>query len=129
VVLSDGLWRNRYNSDAAIIGKTIRVDSEEHTVVGVMPPEFEFQLYSPLRQLWVPVAYTKGDQDRGSHSFLCLARLKPGVTMEQARDRMNVIGLGLAQQYPKDNVGSTVRMDSVIGFGTEDQRKTLLTLL
>jgi putative ABC transport system permease protein len=129
VIISDGLWRNRYNSDPAIIGKTVKVESEDHTVVGVMPPDFEFQLYSPIRQLWVPVAYTKGDQDRGSNSFLCLARLKPGVTMEQARARMNVIGLALAQQYPQDNIGSTVRIDSVIGFGTEDQRKTLLTLL
>ena len=97
-MLSDGLWRNRYNSDAAIIGKTIRIDSQEHTVVGVMPPEFEFQLYSPIRQLWVPVAYTEGDHSRGSNSFICLARLKPGVTVEQARARMNIIGRSLADQ-------------------------------
>ncbi len=129
VVISDGLWRSRYNSDPAIIGKTVKVEGEDHTVVGVMPQDFEFSLYSPVRQLWVPVAYTKGDQDRGSNSFLCLARLKPGVTMEQARARMNVIGLALAQQYPQDNIGSTVRLDSVVGFGTEDQRSTLLTLL
>ncbi|MEP7339906.1 MAG: ABC transporter permease [Acidobacteriota bacterium] len=129
VVISDGLWRSRYNSDPAIIGKTVKVEGEDHTVVGVMPPNFEFSLYSPVRQLWVPVAYTKGDQDRGSNSFLCIGRLKPGVTMEQASARMNVIGLASAQQYPQDNIGSTVRIDSVIGFDTEDQRKTLLTLL
>jgi len=129
VIISNGLWRSRYNADPAIIGRTVKVEGEEHTVVGVMPPDFEFSLYSPVRQLWVPVAYTKGDQDRGSNSFLCLARLKPGVTMEQASARMNIIGLALAQQYPQDNVGSTVRIDPVIGFGTEDQQKTLFTLL
>src|SRR5215813_13405366 len=81
VVISDGLWRSRYNSDPAIVGKTIKVDSENHTVIGVMPPEFEFQFRSPIHQLWAPVAYTQGDRDRGSNSFICLARLKPGVTM------------------------------------------------
>ena len=129
VVISDALWRNRYNADPDIIGKTVRVDSEDHTVIGVMPPNFEFQLYSPIRQLWVPVAYTKGDQDRGSHSFLCLARLKPGVTMEQARARMNNIGRGLAEQYPQDNAGKTGAIDPFIGFDMESQQKTLLTLL
>ena len=72
VVMSDGLWRSRYNGDPAIIGKTIKVDSEDHTVIGVMPPEFEFQFFSPIRQLWVPIAYTKGDQSRGSNSFFAL---------------------------------------------------------
>ncbi|HEX9001696.1 MAG TPA: ABC transporter permease [Blastocatellia bacterium] len=129
VILSDGLWRSRYNSDPAIIGKTVKVEGEEHTVVGVMPPDFEFSLYSPFRQLWVPVAYTKGDQDRTSNSFLCLARLKPGVTMEQARARMNIIGRALAEQYPQENAGQAATVDSVIGFDTEEQQKTLLTLL
>ncbi|HMV84298.1 MAG TPA: ABC transporter permease [Blastocatellia bacterium] len=129
VIISDGLWRNRYNSDPDIIGKTVRVEAEEHTVVGVMPPDFEFSLYSPVRQLWVPVAYTKGDQDRTSNSFLCLARLKSGVTVEQARARMNNIGRALAEQYPQENAGRTATVDSVIGFDTEEQRKTLLTLL
>lgn len=129
VILSDGLWRSRYNSDPAIIGKTVKVEGEEHTVVGVMPPDFEFSLYSPVRQLWVPVAYTKGDQDRTSNSFLCLARLKPGVTMEQARARMNIIGRALAEQHPQENAGQAATVDSVIGFDTEEQQKTLLTLL
>ena len=129
VVISDSLWRSRYNADPHIIGKTVKVDSENHTVVGVMPPKFEFQLYSPVRQLWVPVAYTKGDQDRTSNSFMCLARLKPGVTLEQARARMNNIGHALAAQYPQENAGRTVAIDSVIGFDTENQQRTLLTLL
>jgi putative ABC transport system permease protein len=129
VVMNDGLWRSRYNADPDIVGKTIRVDDESHTVIGVMPPGFEFQFYSPARQLWVPVTYTKGDQDRGSNSFFCLARLKAGVTMEQARAQMNTIGLSLAQQYPQDNVGKTVRIDPIVGFGMENQQTTLLTLL
>src|SRR5262245_39876549 len=45
VVMSDGLWRSRYNSDSAVVGKTIKVDGENHTVIGVTPPEFEFQFF------------------------------------------------------------------------------------
>lgn len=129
VVISDGLWRNRYNADPNIIGQTVKVEGEDHTVIGVMPPDFQFQLYSPIRQLWVPVAYTKGDQERGSNSFLCLARLKPNVTIEQARARMDTIGRALAEQYPQDNIGRTATIDPIIGFDTEEQQKTLLTLL
>jgi predicted permease len=129
VVLSDGLWRSRYGSDPNLVGKTIKVDSEDFTVVGVMPPEFEFQLFSPPRQLWVPIFYTKGDQERGSHSFICISRLKPDVTLEQARARMNNIGLALAQQYPKDNAGKSATVIAINEFGTEDQRSTWLTLL
>jgi predicted permease len=129
VVISDSLWRSRYNADPNIIGKTVKVDSEPHTVIGVMPPKFEFSLYSPVRQLWVPVAYTKGDHERTSNSFMCLARLKPGVSLEQARARMDNIGRALAAQYPQDNAGGTVVLDSVIGFDTEEQQKALLTLL
>ncbi len=129
VVLSDSLWRSRYNADLAIVGKTVRIDSEDHTVIGVMPPSFEFSLYSPVRQLWVPVAYTEGDQDRGSNSFLCIGRLKAGVTMEQARARMNIIGRALAEQYPKDNAKETATIDPIIGFDTKDQQRVLFMLL
>jgi predicted permease len=128
IVLSDGLWKSRYNADPAIIGKTIKVDGEDFTIIGVMPQEFEFQFLGPSRQLWVPIAYTKGDQERGSHSFFSIARLKPNVTVEQARARMNTIGLGLAQQYPQDNAGKSATVFAINGFGTEDQRSTLLTL-
>src|SRR5499426_587192 len=129
IVISDGLWRSRYNSDPSIVGKTIKVDSENHTVIGVMPPEFEFQFRSPIHQLWAPVAYTRNDQDRGQNTFVCIARLKPGVTMEQAGAQMNTIGLRLAREYPLDNAGGTVAIDPIVGFGMESQKTSLLTLL
>jgi predicted permease len=129
VVINDGLWRSRYNADPTIVGKTIKVDGEEHTVIGVMPPEFEFQFFSAIRQLWVPITYTKGDLERGSNSFVCLARLKPDVTMEQARAQMNTIGLSLAEQYPTENAGNSATIDPIGEFGKEDQQTTLLTLL
>src|SRR5262245_43616955 len=128
VVMSDGLWRSRYNSDPAVVGKTIKVDGENHTVIGVMPPEFEFQFWSPTHQLWVPVAYTRNDNDRNFQSFICIGRLKPGVTMEQASAQMSAIGLRLAQEY-QENIVGTVAIDPIVGFEVESQQTTLLTLL
>src|SRR5215470_10828195 len=83
VVLSDGLWRNRYGADPALVGQTIPIDGEDFTVIGVMPPDFQFQFWSGPRQLWVPISYTVGDHDRGSHSFVAIARLKSDVTFAQ----------------------------------------------
>ena len=85
VILSYGLWKRRYGSDRAMVGQTIRVDGEPFTVVGVMAREFAWQFWSGPRQLWVPVGYTKTDYARANNSFLSIARLKPGVSVAQAR--------------------------------------------
>ena len=129
VVLSDGLWRARYNANSALVGQNIRVDGADFTVVGVMPPKFEFQFLSQARQLWVPIAYTKGDLSRDSNSFFCLARLKSGVSLAQAQAQMNNLGLQLAQQYPKENAGRSVAVDAASLFGRDDQQSTWSTLL
>jgi len=94
VVLSYGLWRRRYGGDPALVGRTIRVDGEDFTVVGVMPREFQWQFWSGPRQLWVPVGYTKTDYHRDENSFIAFARLKPGVTVGQARAEMEGIARG-----------------------------------
>jgi hypothetical protein len=65
VILSYGLWKRRYSADPALVGKTIKVDGEDFTVVGVMPREFHWEFESNQRQLWVPVGYTEGDKQTG----------------------------------------------------------------
>ena len=128
VVLSDSLWRRRYGADPNLIDKTIRIDAEDYTVVGIMPPGFHFQFWSGPRQLWVPVVFTEGDLERGSHSFVVCARLKAGVSIEQSRAQMDVIGRSLSEQYPKDNAGKTATVSSMQDFGKEDSSRTLLAL-
>ncbi len=110
VVLSYGLWKTRYGGDPSLIGRTIPIDGAEFTVIGVMPREFEWQFWSGQRKLWVPVGYTKTDFGRQDNSFLAIARLKPGVTLPQARAEMEAIGAHVQQQYPKEdaNMGATV---------------------
>jgi putative ABC transport system permease protein len=129
VVLSDGLWRSRYGADPTLVGQTIKLDSEDYTVVGVMPPSFEFQFWSDRRQLWVPIYYTEGDHERGSHSFVAFARLKPGVTLAEASAEMDTIGRGLAQAYPQANAGKSALVMPMGEYGQKYYRATWLALL
>ena len=130
VVLSYPLWRRRFAGDRAIIGRQVPIDGQSYTVVGVMPSTFEFQFDSRPRQLWVPSGYTENDlTDRGSNSFIAIGRLKPGVTVEEAKAQMNTIGGRLAKQYPHDddNMGATAM--PFTEFGMNDLKTTLWALL
>jgi predicted permease len=129
VILSYGLWQRRYGQDRALVGKTIKVDGEDFTVVGVMSREFHWEFESAHRQLWVPVGYTDGDKIRGSQSFVSFARLKPGVTVEQARAEMEGIGTRLSQQYPNDDNDMSATVVPMGDFGLEGLRRTLWSLL
>ena len=129
VVLSHGLWTRRYGADRSIVGRAIRIDGVPHQVVGVMPPEFRFQFWSAPRQLWVPAGWTEGDQDRQSQSFIAIARLRPEVALDEARAEMDGIGRALAQEYPNDNAGGTLRVVPVSEYGVADLRRGLTILL
>jgi len=129
VVLSYGLWKTRYDGDPSLVGRSIRVDGADYTVIGVMPREFEWQFWSAPRRLWVPVGYTKTDFGRGDNSFIAIARLKPGVSVAQARAEMEAVGRGVAAQYPRDDADMGATVSSLEKFGIEGLRTTMLTLL
>ncbi len=129
VVLSYGLWKERYAGDPSLIGRSIRVDGAEFTVIGVMPPNFEWQFWSSPRKLWVPVGYTKTDFGRGDNSFLSIARLKPGVTQAQAAAEMESIGSQVQRQYPKEDADMGATVSSLSEYGMQGLRTTMLALL
>jgi predicted permease len=129
VVLSYGLWKTRYGGDPALVGRTIRVDGADFTVVGVMPREFQWQFWSRPRQLWVPVGYTKTDFGRGNQSFISIARLKPGVSLAQAGAEMDALGKSVATEYPKEDANMGATVSSLEEFGIQGLRTTMLTLL
>jgi predicted permease len=130
VVLSYRLWQRRFAGDPAMIGKQIPIDGESYTVIGVMPREFEFQFWSRACELWVPVGYTKEDlTDRGSNSFVAIGRLKPGVTLEQAKAEMDTIGQRLSKQYPNDDPHMSVTVQPLAEFGMRGLKTTLWALL
>jgi predicted permease len=98
VVLSDGFWRRRFAGDRNVINQSITLDNESYTVVGVMPSGFQFPHPSfasgEPADVWVPLTYTQEQvtQRRGPYFLNVLARLAPGVTLEQSRAHMNAVG-------------------------------------
>ena len=128
VVLSYGLWKSRYNADPSLVGRTIRIDGAEFTVIGVMPREFQWQFWSGPRKLFVPVGYTKTDYSRGDNSFLSIARLKPGVSVAQAQAEMAAVAASVRQEHPADDadMGGTVSL--LADYGLEGVRTGIYTL-
>jgi putative ABC transport system permease protein len=100
VLLSDDLWLQRYQRDPSIVGRAINVNGTAHTVIGVMPPRFAFP---ENHKLWVPIAAYTDSQPRDSRGSQVFARLKPGVTPDQAVTELQAIAGRLAQAYPVEN--------------------------
>lgn len=101
VVLSDGLWRERFGADPAVVGQTIALNQTSFTVVGVMPAGFTFPQGVDL---WVPLQATmnpRGLENRGAVYLQAVGRLKPGVSLAQAEAELNTIVAGLAAQFPE----------------------------
>jgi len=98
-ILSDGLWQRRFGGGADILGKTLILNQQSCTVVGVMPAGFDFP--DPGTELWAPIAFRESEiNNRGGHSYRVLARLKAGATMEQAEREMNLIEGRIGANYP-----------------------------
>ena len=87
VILSDGLWRRRFGADAGMIGRTITINNLTHTVIGIMPPNFEF-----LRpqDVFLPLRTDPASKNEG-HNYNVIGRLKNGVTMDQAHSELKVL--------------------------------------
>jgi predicted permease len=103
VLLGDTLWRERYGSSPAIVGTAIRANGAMRTVIGVMPPKFAFPI---LESLWTPLTVDPVAQPRGKGPFYQLvARLKPGVTVAQAKAQAVAIAAQLEQEFPATNRG------------------------
>jgi putative ABC transport system permease protein len=128
VILSHGLWQRRYGGDAKIVGREILLNGEKHTVVGVMPAGFQFLQSST--GLWVPAAFTTEELAvRSSNTLLVLARLKQGVTREQAQADMTAITDRLAHDYPNDLAGLEVNVLPVGEQLSGPVRRPLFVLL
>ncbi|HEX8354595.1 MAG TPA: ABC transporter permease [Pyrinomonadaceae bacterium] len=108
VVLSHELWRTRFNSDAAVVGRTVQLNGRPFTVVGVTAEEFRGSKWALGMKFWVPMMSKQmvlgGSNDwqtqRGNHWLEVMARLKRGVTLEQAAAAMTAVAVRLEQQYP-----------------------------
>ncbi len=103
VVLSHRLWTRRFNADPTIVGRTITLDGTPESVVGVMPAEFQFPDAST--EIWKPIlldAEAVSDNNRGSHGFTVLARMKAGVTLDQAQAGLNAVTATFKAEHPNN---------------------------
>jgi predicted permease len=108
-ILSHGVWQERFGGDRGIVGRAITLNDSSYTVVGVLPPGFQFASrpadFQARNQadVWVPLTLDPQKQPRGTHPFRVIARLKPDVDLARAQAELDVIGANLARLYPQDN--------------------------
>ena len=139
VVLSYGLWQVRYGADPKIIGQKITLDNGAYTVIGVTAPGFQFPHRGELPaqfkiatkvDLYLPLAFTPAEMnDRLDDHLAVIARLKTGVSVEQASTDMNAIARGLTEQYPQTNTDRAVRLTPLQQQAVGKARTALLVLL
>jgi putative ABC transport system permease protein len=130
-VLSHGLWQRRFGGDPLIINRTITLNNESYMVLGVMPAEFKFG----RDELWAPIAFTPeqlSNDRRGSEYLGVMARLKPGVTIEQAQTELDLIARRIVEAnpgtYPADSRWG-VQLKSLNEEVVGDVRPALLVLM
>jgi putative ABC transport system permease protein len=136
VILSQRLWKQRFNADPNIVGSVLTLNSKSYTVIGVMPEGFQFPLQNDPANLWTTYANQLTPTDgetiadaRGAHFLQTIARLKPGVTIEQARATMETIGSRLSEKYPDSNTGFSVTVNPTHEDMVGDVRPALLILM
>jgi putative ABC transport system permease protein len=129
VVLSYGLWQRRFGGAPDIIGKPVNLDSQPYTVIGVLPAGFQLMFPADVYLPFTPWAKTLPDDRNWHPGIFPIARLKPGVTSEQARAEMVGITKRLEQQYPDYNTGISANIVGVQDQMVQNVRPALLLLL
>jgi putative ABC transport system permease protein len=136
VMLAYGCWKNRFAGDPKIIGRTIKLDETQFTVIGVTSPDI-FPLQQEPIDFWVTVAVNgaanqqgSANASRGFPTYLgVIARLKPAVTLAQARDEMEIINRALQEKYPQANAKTGLRLTKLRDLVVGDVSSLLWLLL
>jgi putative ABC transport system permease protein len=128
VILSYGFWRRRFGEDPSVIGKQLTLNNQSYIVVGVTPPNFQFETEADVT---VPIGlqaerFRLRGRDPGAG---VVARLKPNVSLQQAETELNMIAARLEQQYPESNKGRRARVTPLHENFVGDARQPLLILL
>jgi putative ABC transport system permease protein len=126
VVLSYGLWRRRFGADPNVVGSSVTMGGKSTTVVGVMPPGFDFPAQT---EVWVPLALDPAQERRDNRYLQVVARLKPDASIEQAQTQLDTINQRLSQTYAETNHGWNVRLTNLRESLVGALRTSLLVLL
>jgi len=117
VVLSHGLWQRRFNGDASVLQRTMRLNRDDFKVIGVMPPDFRLLGFTP--QLWTPLVFSEADRSpaaRKIRSLRVFARLQPGVSLEEARAEMIALVHRTENEFPETEKGWGVSVRTMPDF-------------
>ena len=131
-IIGHSLWKNRYNSDSAILGKTIDLDEHRYTIIGVMPASFRFTWDQEI-DVFVPLVLTPDERSEAGRSttrdLQTQARLKPGVTIPQAQVAMDALAINLAKDYPDADQGWGIKVEPLHAAYYRHMRTPLLIML
>ena len=125
-IISHGLWKRRFGSDPAIIGRVVQMKSRPLTVIGVMPPGFE---YPEQTQIWVNSAVNLSQEPRDNRAWSAIARLNPNVDLKQAQTRVSAINARLDKQFHETNKGWDVSLWTLHERLVREVKPSLLALL
>jgi len=126
-ILSHRLWENRFGQDPAVLGKTIHLNGQPYTIVGVLPPGSYDRSWTDV---WVPLAFAPEERTRNYHWLRVWAKLKPGVTKAQANGEIVGIASRIEHDYPASNKGWSARVDLFQEtYVDEDLRESLIILI
>lgn len=110
ILISHALWVSQFAADKLIVGRSVRLSDQLYTIVGVMPPAFRFPVTRPTNSVWMTLAVDNDPSDphpiaqiRGAHFLNVIGRLKPGVSIAQVDQDLDLIARNLSKQYPNSN--------------------------
>jgi putative ABC transport system permease protein len=127
-LVSNGLWQRRFGADPGLVGRTLSLNDQSFTVVGILPPDFNF--LPTQYEIFIPMVLDGWEATaRGTHPLHVVARLKEGVTLDQAQAEMDQISRRLEQEYPKSNTGVGVTLVPLHEQLVGESRRALLVLL
>ncbi|HSR69789.1 MAG TPA: ABC transporter permease [Acidobacteriota bacterium] len=126
IVIDYGLWQSRYGGDPGVIGKPVQLDARPFTIKGVMPPGFSFPGET---QVWMALTWQPERHSRAAHFFESVARLKEGVTLQQAQSELDALSRRLAEENPRTNRDWTVQAVALRDELVGSVRPALLLLL
>lgn len=125
-IISDALWKRRFGADPSVIGRSVILDGEPHTIIGVMPPRFAFPDGS---QIWAPVSFDpKSAPSRTARYFTPIGRIKQGLTLEAVQSEMSVLAARLTREYPDANRDHGVRVYTLTRGMLDEGTGPLLSL-
>ena len=126
-VISNSFWVSQFGSDPNVLGRTMILDGEPYTIIGVMQPG-TFDLTAT--KIWRPLSFLPGNMTRDFHWFGAWALLKQGVTLKQAQTQMDALAIRIAHDYPKSNKGWGIGIDSFSSIAVgQDLRQSLYVLM